>query len=412
MEQTVKNFKENLALTCQKYDLPTQNKSAFFYILAMKVLENPDNTELRNLLITSVCGSSFLPTNYNDTTIIPEEEISWYEWMQTCIMKLTETLDIERELPGLWNNIRSKSKLPKPDSSLLTSEDIFKEETTHLTYLFRKLFDVSEADSPELYYNLHHFVCITKSDAALRSVAPLFFAQLMTRHKSRLATKECLHVNPNSLWEYKKYIITRNNEKNYKMYNAYFRLFRKLCKFYKKDKDVNIELCKHGFQYCSNIIDWSIGYKPHKVHKIQSKLDVLFFDYIDTTYRQPAEPKEFGIYTAFDANFDTWNHILDKYIELFIDLEIYMQDYLLEHIEYVIDCMYHMYADASVIQRIVKDIYENAEMEAKYPLDVPLNYRLTHIYETLTNMMDRGVEAKVMEARVSSPYCFTGRPKS
>ena len=89
-----------------------------------------------------------------------------------------------------------------------------------------------------------------------------------------------------------------------------------------------------------------------------------------------------------------------------------MQDYLLEHIEYVIDCMYHMYADASVIQRIVKDIYENAEMEAKYPLDVPLNYRLTHIYETLTDMMDRGVEAKVMEALVSSPYCFTGRPKS
>ena len=400
MKETVANFKENFFHTCQKYELPMQNKAIFYYQLSSKILEQPNNTELRDLLITALCAGDFLLSHYPET-LQEEYEIEHYKWIKKQMSKLTKAIDSDRQLPKLWEKIYTTSLLPKADSALITAEHSFEKETNFLTFLFRDTFEISENTSNELYYNLHHFVCITKSDPTYRSIAPLFFTQLMVRHKKRLATKECLNVSAKSLWDYKSYTITNNNEKNYKMYDHYFYLFRKLCKYYKHDPDVNIELAKYGFHRCSNVTEWIEFAEAELMKKCMTKLDRMFCN-LSITYQEPGEPDEFGLYTAYALKDKKINYFFETYCEIYMDIEGDIFEYLLEHIEYVVDCMYHMYEDALLLRNIVNEIYQNAHLENKYPSDLPLNYRLSHVYEVLTTFMNKGVEARVKEALLNN----------
>lgn len=398
MNETFANFKERFFHTCQKYELPMQNKAVLYYQLAGKVIEQPDNPELRDLLITALCGSDFLLSHFPDA-LQTEDETESYEWIKKRMRKLTKAIDSDCSLPKLWQDISTSSTLPKADSAFTASEHTFEKETNFLTFLFRDTFEISENVSKELYYNLHHFVCITKSDTAYRSIAPLFFAQLMLRHKNRLATKECLNVTAKSLWSYKNYIILKDNEKNYKMYDNYFYLFRKLCKYYKNDPDINIDLAKYGFHRCSNITEWIAFSEAELMKKCMTKLDRTVCD-LSITYWEPGEPDEFGLYTAYSLDDKEDTRFFQTYCEIYMDIEDTISEYVLEHIEYLIDCMLYMYADASKLRNIVSKIYQYAQLEDKYPSDVPLNYRLSHIYAILTSLLDKGVEAKIKEALV------------
>ena len=397
-KQTIATFKKDLLAACHEHHLPMQNKAILYYTLANQLLEQPDNIELHNLLVTALCGRNFLLTPYTEETSNYKYEKKYYKQIQKRITRLNNAIAKDRELPELWTAIVTHSKLPKVSSRLITSETIYEEETKYLTNAFCDAFEVSEKDCPELYYNLYNFVCITMSDAAYRSIAPLFFSQLMLRHKHRLAHKQCLNISAASLWTYKMYEVYQDNEKNFKMYNNYFYIFRTLCKYYKNHNDVNINLAKYGFQQCSNITDWVAFVAPKLTKKCMTKAQRLFQKYVYVDYWECEEPKEFCPYASYDIDDNKDTYFFMKYRNLYNDIENCMMDYLAEHIDYIDNCMQYMYKDASAIHAMVQEIYHNAKLENNYPKEMPLNYRLSNVYSVLIDCLNHRVEETVKSA--------------
>lgn len=86
MNQTAKEFKETFYKTVEKYKLPLQNKSIFYYTLADRLQEESENPELRQLLITSICDNGYLLNQFS-VSKIGEEATGDYRQIQQKITK-------------------------------------------------------------------------------------------------------------------------------------------------------------------------------------------------------------------------------------------------------------------------------------------------------------------------------------
>lgn len=396
MEQTAEIFKKNFQDMCKKYNLPVTNKSIFFYTLSDMVMHEPDKKELLKLLITGICDNGYLLSHFREPQT-SEENQNDFLFIQNNISKLYALLEKEYSLKREWEEIISRQTLPKINASLETDFTSFENETTKLAFLYRKYFQVSEKNSIELYNNLHRFICLTKSYPNYRKIAPFFFYQIMVKHSNRLAEKENLSISPKSLWEYKEYTIERNNHKNYKLYEQYGKLFRKLCKYFKKDVDVDISLCRYGFSHCSNLVDWFHHFEPEHIKKFESPL-LYFLHKKAVTYWEAGTPDEFDICTFYHISSKEYWEFFEQIEDVSCTVEQTIIEYLQEYPEYLIDCMTYMYADAAKIHMIVEEVYVNADLEKLYPKDSLKKCRLSHTYEIMMQTLDIAIQCKIQDA--------------
>ena len=109
-------------------------------------------------------------------------------------------------------------------------------------------------DENELFLdNIDYLLCLTESTSELHLLAPLFLYQVLIRHGKRLHNSDSFNFNMNSLWKYHEYKIDEDNGKNYFQNAIYIRLFSDLCKLYRDDPKVDLELCLYGFDQLSNL---------------------------------------------------------------------------------------------------------------------------------------------------------------
>ena len=235
---------------------------------------------------------------------------------------------------------------------------------------------------------------LTKAYPDYRIIAPFFFYQIMVKHTKRLATKSDFLFSPKSLWKYMNYNIFTNNEKNYKSYKRSCKLFKHLCKYYKTDININIQLCRYGFCHSSNLIEWLEYFTSKKSRKFLTRLDKFYFD-LDLNYLEPSEAEKYNIYSAYQMSEEEYTYYyLENSDELF-DIENYLKNYIDAHVEYLIICMRNLYVDITAIQNSLKEIYNDAKLKDLYPQMIPYKVRLVHVFEILITCLDMGVKAKV-----------------
>ena len=313
-----------------------------------------------------------------------------------CIKKNYERLaandKLQQEMSFKWKGILANPL--KADAQCDVNETVYREKTKQAVRLYQKFMEKSEKDTPELYNNLHHFICMAEHVKEYHMVMPLFLFQLMTRHTGRLATKENLDVSFKSLWSYKEYQIAQDNGKNYKRYQLYVKLFVKLCKAYRDYKGVDLPLCQYGFWKTSNLAEWIMDIKPKKAKKALTPFvrDLLRADMSSIACWEPEEYSPNAIFGVADK--EEWRY-MEKFRDDYHEVEQAVREFVFEHIEYVLYWMEYLYADCGILRGYVEEIYKECIPKLPEGKVWMENCIRAHIYEIVRDMLHQGVRAKV-----------------
>lgn len=395
MLQEAFDFKQNFFTQLEELKIPTHNRAACFYYLALELEKQPNNVPLRQLVITAICDCEFLL--YHFLPEQSEEEIMEnYRTTRLNSNKLNKLLEEKKTLMEQWLQITKRKTLPIIENLSPAKYNTIRNETTMLCQLYHQYFELSEKKTPELQNNLEHFVTLSYSYSDYHSIAPFFFYQIMIKHTKRLATNVDFQFLPKSLWEYKEYTITRNNRKNYETYQKNILLFSDLCKYYELCFDVNIELCKYAFSHTCNLMEWAEFYDEEIAEPCRTSL-AQFYEALDFSYIEPFEPKKYDGFSIYDISFETDVYYNTIYENEYIQIEAKISQFLLEHAEYLIFFMQEIYKDMNGIQNMILTIYHDANLESLYPQEIPINYRLFTIYFMLSDYIDMAVKSKLQE---------------
>ena len=393
MLQEVLNFKAEFYAQLEKYNIPTHNRAVCFYFLALAVERHPDNATLRQLLITAICDSELLLCHFLPKQST-EEIIENYR--TTCLRKNTfnKLWNENEKLANQWIQLTKRKTLPNIDSFISPNQNNIQNEINMLCLLYHQYFEISEKKTPELKNNLEHFVILSHSHSNYHLIAPFFFYQIMIKHTKRLASNSNFQFSPKGLWQYKQYIITRNNDKNYETYKKNILLFLDLCKYYELFEDVDIDLSKYGFSHTSNLIEWTELYDEDLAEGCKTPLS-LFYESLDLSHIEPYEADTYDAFSTYNVSFETDCYYHDIYTNEYIKAETAVTNFILKHIEYLITYMQEIHHNIKAIKNIVQTIYDNTNLDYLYPDEIPMEYRLFNIHFTLSDCLDKAVKAKI-----------------
>lgn len=394
INQRLQEVKEEFFSICRENQIPTQNRAVLLYGLSQRLEEDSKNRLFRQMILLALADNGVL-LNYFEKFQEGEEEAA-FESVKENYSRLTLDDSLQRELSLKWKKIlASIMKSPKNDVHCNVNEIAYEEETKQAVRLYQKLMEVSGKDSPELYNNLHYFICMAEQVQELRMIMPLFLFQLMIRHTCRLAVKENLDVSFKSLWSYKEYQTEQDNGKNYKRYQLYTRLFAKLCKAYRGHDGVDLPLCQYGFWKTSNLAGWIMETKPKKAKKALTPFycDLLRADMSPIAYYEPDNDSPNGIFGVADKEELRYMETSWDYYQ---EVEQAVREFVFDHIDYVIHWMKYLYVDCGVLREYVEEIYR--ECIPKLPEKKAWMEKCVraHIYEIVRDILELAVRTKVI----------------
>lgn len=400
VEQTAKEMRKAFYAACKEKQVPVNNRAVILYALSYLWTKDFKNEELKHLLLIELADLGAVLGQFADLDAEYMEED--YKEFKIRYARLVEDDKREASLAQQWQKLlKLYNRFPQMKVCYDADETIFSEETRKAAELYRKYMEVSEKNSLELNNNLHHFIGITKQAEEYRQIVPLFLFQLMVRHTRRLAEKENLEVSLKSLWSYKGYQMEKDNGKNYKQYKLYIKLFSKLCKLYHKDEEVDLELCRYGFCAVSNLSDWAeeIG-MPRKTKKLKKVLSTFRFDLYQSAMSsmEYCEPPEYSSSRIFGVAREHEERYLFEYADDCMQVEEAVQEYVLEHLEYVLYWLKYIYVDIHPMQEYVEEIYK--ECIPKLPKEKLWmeNCIRMHIFDLIQEFLDKGVRSSVISA--------------
>ncbi len=117
-------------------------------------------------------------------------------------------------------------------------------------------------DTEVLHNNLWALSQMINKYDFLKPIKPLVYFQAYVRQQNKLLNKDGFIPNLKKLFEERNYGILENNEKNFKQYAEYCRLYILLKGCF---PDMDEKLCDTGFMCCSNLASWyhELGYMDY-----------------------------------------------------------------------------------------------------------------------------------------------------
>lgn len=394
MNQSLQEVKEKFFSICRENQIPTHNKAALLYGLSTRLQEDRKNGILRQMILLALADNSVL-LNYFGVFQEGEEEEE-FQCIKENYERLSADDKLQQEMSSIWKEVWASCMNPsRIDVQCDVNEMAYKEKTKQAVRLYQKFMEKSERSTPELYNNLHHFICMAEQVKEYRMIMPLFLFQLMTRHTGRLATKENLEVSFKSLWNYKEYQISRDNGKNYKRYQLYIKLFVKLCKAYCGHNGVDLPLCQYGFWKISNLAEWIIEVRPKKGMKALTPF-VRGLLRADMSSIACWEPEGYSSNGIFGAAYREGQRYINEFQDDYNDVEQAVREFVFDHIDYVMYWMEYLYADCGILRGYVEEIYRECIPKLPEKKAWMENCIRAHIYEIVRDMLHQGVRAKVI----------------
>lgn len=334
INQSLQEVKEEFFSICRENQIPTNNKAALLYELSTRLEADKKNSLFRQMILLALADNGVLFNYFGVFQEGGEEEE--FQCIKENYERLAADDKIQQVMSFKWKGVLASCMNPsKIDAQCDVNEMAYKEKAKQAVRLYQKYMEKSEKNTPELYNNLHHFICMSEQIKEYRMIMPLFLFQLMIRHTGRLATKENLDVSFKSLWNYKKYQISQDNGKNYKRYQLYSKLFVKLCKAYRGHNGVDLPLCQYGFWKTSNLADWIMDMRPKKAMKALTPFvrDLLRADMSSIACW---EPEEYSSNAIFDVTDREEQRYMDKFRDDYQEVGQAMREFIFDHIEYVL----------------------------------------------------------------------------
>lgn len=448
---SLQEFKKEYSAVCQKYNIPMQiNKLALFYKIAflMDQYKHPDvymdeqpkesveeqqvekqpveppieeqpkeqqveeqsvespkqllqeqYDELQQLLFIALMdySSEILLSDFVEENISQEEIEAEYKELQKRYFALVKYYEATKQYDDIWNLVLAVDKLPEVDARLVTDETLYKEQADYLSELYRNIFKVTEHNSPELYHNLRRFLCLAHQIPEYRQIIPLFLFQVMVKHTRRLAKQENLSLSLKSLWAYKKYRIDANNDKNYRQYKMYSKMFRKLCKYFKKEDGVNIELCRYGFRKTSNLYKWIAEEQPFKSKRVLDKYSYNL-TIPNISYVEMYEPDKYYSYNMFGASEENRHRYFEEYMDVCEEVNEAVGDYVVINInKYIPEWIVNLYVDMDSLKKYVDEIYNECIPKFSKEKEWIEACIKAHIFDIVSTVTESIVKEKVFD---------------
>ncbi len=212
------------------------------------------------LLLWLTVGGSFS----DDTDDFTEREAEDF-----AIRRYIGVKDRAAELKNYFNDLHEKLSEFAEIIDQINSIKTFKTGSSDETDVER-VFSVmcendfaEKCDNRELFYNNLEMISqmINKYDF-LKPIKPLVYFHTYVRQQNKLLNKDGFIPNLKKLFEERNYGILENNEKNFKQYAEYCRLYILLKGCF---PDADEKLCDTGFMCCSNLANWyhELGYMDY-----------------------------------------------------------------------------------------------------------------------------------------------------
>lgn len=247
--RNAREFQTAFYRRAEEFGLDFADPVRFFRAFEERAKSNP-STELLLFYCEMLCCSSLLADRDN-TEFSDLEAAAYFMDRHEDAEILFADLSKRAMLGQRFLDTISKARKGNPHK---ISCDIKRKDLIFQRY--NELFssDQYTKDENELFLdNIDYLLCLAESTSELHLLAPLFLYQVLIRHGKRLHNSDSLNFNMKSLWKYHEYKVDENNGKNFFQNAIYIRLFSELCKLYRDDSKVDLELCIYGFDQLSNL---------------------------------------------------------------------------------------------------------------------------------------------------------------
>ena len=137
-----------------------------------------------------------------------------------------------------------------------------------LSALFRNILGMEDCNSSLLEVHLRSFLAQIDADEMLSVLKPFLVWQLMIRRQEALAEIQQLSVTLGELLAYETYPARAEQKKVRKQLKAYTKLFRKICKYYKKDEKADKAFSRYALVQTTNLAVFAAEEQFDKLDKI------------------------------------------------------------------------------------------------------------------------------------------------
>jgi len=389
------DFTQEFHRLMKLYELPVRNRPELYKALLNRCenLKEESVDDLCWIYCAILCDRGLL--------------LDQYRQERTREQNLLNYLDTKKDMDELLQLLHKRQQLHIENGSLVDKvcreKSIFKPDSKTDKYLvFQEVlqyFD-HEGDKQILLDNIEYLLQLANGSAYLKKIKPLFIYQTMLKHRSRICNNSEFKFDMKKLWQYTKYQIETNNDKNYKQYENNIIFFLELCHIFAKDKEIDIELCGWGFAELSNMCEW------YYMNYVNEDLDfILPIPMEELVARKTISyfEKGYDAVQLFAANEMEAKEITDFiYTEKpqFTDVIQAIVNYLNEYADELEEQFLKVDQDTdknAMIQLCVQ-VFERANAPVKYitPIDLPCIY--TTINLLLLQMVEGIAEERLVKA--------------
>lgn len=281
-EQDFDVFKILYTSSCKEAGIGLQNKAAALHALIQKLSENPDDDKIKDLFFQTLADLELLCTNFHDYSNYEvaeeyEELLNRYAALDALYRQQEQFEDAFSDykdrtgITFIMNSVDAVSQAcdgtckEEPDGTENAGQGT---EVEQLSALFRNILGMEDCNSSLLEVHLRSFLAQIDADEML-SVLKLFLVwQLMIRRQEALAEKQELSVTLGELLAYETYPARAEQKKVRKQLKAYTKLFRKICKYYKKDEKADKAFSRYALVQTTNLAVFAAEEQFDKLDKI------------------------------------------------------------------------------------------------------------------------------------------------
>lgn len=251
----INSYHNELVFLAYKYELSLKNKIAFI----LKLCEKKEHIkELMPLLSCFIFKPDYIFNLKNKKVSIKKQgRLAEY-------LLLKEDIDIfEKRIDEIYANTRKYKNILRKikKSGSRKNEDISLENKKVLIKLYKRYLQQKskhkktkdEYESRCIEENIEQIHNFAMSSAERQQIYPVIVFLILTRRKSSL-TKEMGPIDGKNIMNYKKYMIDKDNGKNFNTYEKYISLFLELVENYESICDES--LCMYVFEKTSNLAKW------------------------------------------------------------------------------------------------------------------------------------------------------------
>ncbi|MDD6489877.1 MAG: hypothetical protein PUG48_08715 [Clostridia bacterium] len=245
----------------QALDKADEFKKRFFDLLEIKDIKNRNISKIcfevselsktdksDNVLFLCVCLLTENGLIFGDVEDKEDKIRLWYEQSET-VQKLTELIKQEPVYRKRLEEL--KNYKPKDLSAKINQKEQTLLYKTATDYKFLSEYK----DSDVFFENIGELVRMVNSDETYKQIKPYIYFAVLTRKHKLMTGHQGFIPNISNVFEYKKYRIDRDNNKNFNTYEAYLILYEEIFSLFEND-GTDIEFNNYCMANLSNLCEW------------------------------------------------------------------------------------------------------------------------------------------------------------